>query len=153
MTEKIIVIVGATGTQGGSVLKALTASNSPVSYSKIRCLTRDAKSDKAKALQSKYSKVEIVECDIHDEASVKQAFKNAWAVFAVTNFWDPTVGKGEFKCGLNMVKAAKENDVKFFIWRQDGAFLSLSLFLICRDSNLFCVHSPSHILSCLLTFV
>jgi len=120
MTEKIIVVVGATGTQGGSVFKALVASSITASNSKIRCLTRNAKSDKAKALQSKSPKVEIVECDIHDYASVKAAFKNAWAVFAVTNFWDPTVGTSEFKCGLNMVKAAKENDVKFFIWSSLG---------------------------------
>jgi len=117
MAEKIVVVVGATGTQGGSVLKAVLASESAASYSKIRCLTRDAKSNKAQTLKTHSPKVEVVEGDAHNYDSLLAAFKGAWAVFAVTNFWDPSVGQNESKCGMNMAKAAKTSGVKYFVWR------------------------------------
>jgi len=116
MTEKILVVVGATGTQGGSVVKAILSSKLANAFGRIRCLTRNAASEKAKALASKSPKIQVVECDMHDFESMKSAFKNAWAVFAVTNFWDPSIGKREYECGLTMAKAAKANGVSYYIW-------------------------------------
>lgn len=69
MTKKTIVILGATGKQGGSVVKAFMHDPSFA----VRAVTRDARSAAAKALSDKG--VEVVEADTMDEASLVKAFK------------------------------------------------------------------------------
>ncbi|KAF2187337.1 NAD(P)-binding protein [Zopfia rhizophila CBS 207.26] len=64
--KKTILVLGATGTQGGSVAKLLL--QYPGQYI-VRCLTRNPSSDKAKALSA-------------------LGAKGAWGVFAVTDFYD-----------------------------------------------------------------
>lgn len=82
--EKLIVVVGATGTQGGSVVDAFINLSTPW---RIRGLTRDATSRKAQALAAKSGKIEVVSADLNDLSSLKKAFVGATAVFGVTNFW------------------------------------------------------------------
>lgn len=67
--SKIIAVVGATGLQGGGVISALTQEGSW----KIRGLTRNVESEKAKALASQG--VEIIKADTSDEESPVKAFK------------------------------------------------------------------------------
>lgn len=69
MTKPIAVIVGATGGQGGSVVKSFLADGT---YS-IRGLTRNTKSPKAQELQAQG--VEVVTGDLNDQASLIEAFK------------------------------------------------------------------------------
>ncbi|CAF3401211.1 unnamed protein product [Rotaria sp. Silwood2] len=53
----------------------------------IRCLTRDATSEKAQAVKRLSDDTEMVSCDINKKEDVQRAFKDSWAVFAVTDFW------------------------------------------------------------------
>ena len=73
--KKIIAVVGATGAQGGGLVRAILAdSNGPYV---ARAITRKANSNAAKALAKLGA--EIVEANLNDEASMSRAFKNAYA--------------------------------------------------------------------------
>lgn len=80
---KLIVIIGITGNQGGSV--ARTFLNDP-SW-RIRGLTRDTQSSASLALSAQG--IEMVRADLHDPSSLKDVFKGANLVFSVTDFWKP----------------------------------------------------------------
>ncbi|KAJ4360953.1 uncharacterized protein N0V89_001522 [Didymosphaeria variabile] len=82
MSKKLIVVVGATGNQGGSVARRFLAAG----Y-RVRGLTRNVSSPAATALKS--TGVEIVQADLDDPQSLKEAFRGANAIFSVTNYWEP----------------------------------------------------------------
>ncbi|KAJ7270295.1 hypothetical protein C8J57DRAFT_1226949 [Mycena rebaudengoi] len=112
----IITIFGATGAQGTSVLDAVLADGTFTP----RAVTRNPDSDASKALKAKG--VEVVKANLNDKESIKAALKGSDVVFGVTNFWDPEVfpadptGKAEVAQGKNLVDAAKEVGIKFFVW-------------------------------------
>lgn len=61
----------------------------------------------------------MYKCDISDKNQVLQAFKGAYGVFAVTNFWQSDVMNQpdvEFDQGKNLVDAAVQNNVQHFVW-------------------------------------
>ena len=68
--KKIIAVFGATGAQGGGLAHAILADKN--SEFSVRAVTRDANSDKAKALAALGA--EIVVADIDDKASLEKAF-------------------------------------------------------------------------------
>ncbi|KAJ7629209.1 NAD(P)-binding protein [Mycena polygramma] len=111
-----IAIFGATGSQGSSVLEAVLADGK---YTP-RAVSRSLDSDASKALIAKG--VEVVVGDLWDKESIKKAIRGSDVVFGTTNFWAPDVfpadpkGKGEITQGKNLVDAAKEIGIKFFIW-------------------------------------
>jgi uncharacterized protein YbjT (DUF2867 family) len=80
--KPLIVICGATGMQGGSVLRAMQSTNK---Y-RFRALTRDNNS--AKAQKIKGDDVELFEIDVSKEMErIPEAFEGASGVFALTDFW------------------------------------------------------------------
>ena len=81
MAEKLIVVIGATGNQGGSVVQTFLE----LAEWKIRGLTRNVGSSSAKTLQLKG--VEMVSADLDDVTSLEAAFRGASVIFAVTDFW------------------------------------------------------------------
>ena len=102
-TQKLIAVVGATGHQGGSVLRALQASD----QFKVRALTRDP---------AKHPKLadEVVVADLNRPETLKAAFAGAHGVFLVTNAWE--AGTDEYKQAVAAVEAAKGAGVQHFIW-------------------------------------
>ena len=82
MSQKLIVVVGATGNQGGSVARRFLKAG----Y-RVRGLTRNVTSPAAKTLQD--LGVEVVQADLDDPDSLKKAFKGANVIFSVTNYWEP----------------------------------------------------------------
>ncbi|CAO3657696.1 unnamed protein product [Umbelopsis ramanniana] len=114
MSKPLVAICGSTGAQGGSVVKALLQTGA---Y-RIRGLTRNVNSDKAKALTAEG--VEMVQANLSDKEEVKRALENTDIVYGVTNFWDPEiVGKDitlEVKQGKILADAAKENKVSWLLW-------------------------------------
>ena len=87
MTEtdtKIIAVVGATGAQGGGLIRAIL--DHPGEGFSARALTRDPDSEKAQALKAQG--VEVVRADLDDEASLVDAFAGAFGAFCLTNFWE-----------------------------------------------------------------
>jgi hypothetical protein len=80
---KLLVVVGITGNQGGSV--AASFLDSP--EWRIRGLTRDIRSGTSQKLASQG--VEMVQCNLHDPKSLRNVFKGANLVFSITDFWAP----------------------------------------------------------------
>ncbi|KAJ2554208.1 hypothetical protein EV175_002663, partial [Coemansia sp. RSA 1933] len=113
-------IVGATGTQGGSVLRALHATGK---Y-KLSALTRDVSSPSATKLKTEYPDVKLVEASVDDVESLKKAFKGNDFVFGMTTpvmpwLQDPKAplpADHEFKQGKNIADAAIASGVKDIIF-------------------------------------
>jgi uncharacterized protein YbjT (DUF2867 family) len=102
-SKKLIAVVGATGHQGGAVVRALQASG----QFKVRALTRNP---------AKHPQLadEVVLADLDRPETLKAAFAGTHGVFLVTNPWEP--GTGERKQALAAVQAAKDAGVQHFIW-------------------------------------
>jgi len=107
--SKLITVFGATGAQGGSVVEQLLKEGSW----KVRAITRNLDSDKAKALRA--LGVEVVKGDVN-EADLLPFFKDAYAAFVLTNFWDPASMGKEEEQGKKLVEAAHKANVQHFIW-------------------------------------
>jgi uncharacterized protein YbjT (DUF2867 family) len=101
--ETLIAVIGATGRQGGSVVRALQAG----SQFKVRALTRDP--GKHRELAG-----EVVEADLNRPETLAAAFRSAYGVFLVTNFWEK--GADETKQATAAIRAAKDAGVKHLVW-------------------------------------
>jgi uncharacterized protein YbjT (DUF2867 family) len=101
--KKRIAVFGATGHQGGGVVRALQASG----QFKVRALSRNP---------GKHSELadEVALADLDRPETLKAAFAGAHGVFLVTNFWEQ--GTDELKQATAAVRAAKDAGVKHFIW-------------------------------------
>src|SRR6266403_1711030 len=74
--KKLIAVIGATGQQGGGVVRALQARG----QFKVRALTRNPEKHRELAEQ-------VVGADLDKPETLKAAFAGADGVFLVTNFW------------------------------------------------------------------
>jgi uncharacterized protein YbjT (DUF2867 family) len=101
--RKLIAVIGATGQQGGGVVRALQASG----QFKVRALTRNPSKHRELA-------EEVVAADLDKPETLKAAFAGAHGVFLVTNFWE--AGSDERKQATAAISAAKDAGVKHFIW-------------------------------------
>ncbi len=110
--NRIIAVVGATGAQGGGLVRAILSDKK--SGYRVRALTRKPGSDKAKELETMGA--EVVETDIDDVESLKRAFEGAHGAFCVTNFWEHFSPRKEWEQARNMAQAAKHAGVKHVIW-------------------------------------
>ena len=104
-SKKILVVFGATGNQGGSVINSVLNDPKTASEFKIRGITRDPSKPNAKALEAKG--VECVAADINNKDQISAALKGAYAVFAVTNYWEKMDAELEIKQGKSIADAAK----------------------------------------------
>jgi len=112
--KRLVVVTGATGAQGGSVVEYLL--KEPSKWT-IRAVTRNKNSDQAVKLAN--LGVEVISGDIGTKEDLLRAFQGAHAVFALTNYWDETVQKDkslEVKQGKLMADVAKLQKVKHFLW-------------------------------------
>ncbi|CAG8980028.1 hypothetical protein HYALB_00009236 [Hymenoscyphus albidus] len=112
--KQIVTVFGATGAQGGSVVKAILGDSKMREIWTVRGVTRDTTKPSAKALESLGA--ETVSADLNDPQSVKAAIKGSYAVFAVTNYWEKGLPEAELAQGKAMADAAKEAGVQHFIW-------------------------------------
>ena len=101
--KKLIAVIGATGQQGGSVVRALQAQG----QFNVRALTRNP--GKHRGLAD-----EVVKADFDRPETLEAAFAGAHGVFLVTNFWEQ--GTDELKQATAAVQAAKAAGVKHFVW-------------------------------------
>lgn len=102
MEKKIIAVVGATGLQGKGVVNALAEEGS----FKVRAITRNPDKYDGKA-------DDVVEGDLTDPKSLTRAFKDAYGVFVVTNFWE---GADEIAQGKVAIQSARDAGIHHFIW-------------------------------------
>lgn len=110
--KKIIAVVGATGAQGGGLVRAIL--NDPNSNFAARAITRDVNSDKALALAQLGA--EVVAANAHDVDSMKRAFAGAYGAYCVTFFWDHFSPEKEAAEAAAMVEAAKQANLQHVIW-------------------------------------
>jgi uncharacterized protein YbjT (DUF2867 family) len=110
--KRVIAVVGATGLQGGGLVRAIMSE--PSSGFTARALTRDVHSDKAKELAALGA--EVVAADVHDVDSVKRAFAGASGAFCVTFFWAHLSPDKEYAEAKGMAEAAKHAGVQHVIW-------------------------------------
>ncbi len=110
--KKIIAVLGATGAQGGGLVRAIM--NDPSGGFTARAITRDINSDKARALQALGA--EVVAGDVDDEASLARAFSGAYGAYCVTFFWAHFSPDRERAEVAAMARAAKTAGLKHVIW-------------------------------------
>ncbi len=101
--KELITVVGATGQQGGAVVRALQARN----QFRVRALTRNPAKHRELA-------DEVIQADLSRPETLAAAFAGAHGVFLVTKFWEE--GTDEFKQATAAVHAAKNAGVKHFVW-------------------------------------
>ncbi|MDX1517106.1 MAG: NmrA/HSCARG family protein [Woeseiaceae bacterium] len=110
--QRIIAVVGATGAQGGGLVRAIL--KDPNRQFRARAITRNPSSENAKALASQGA--EVVKADLDDERSLKKAFAGAYGAFCVTSFWEHHSPEKELAQAANMAEAAYHADVEHVIW-------------------------------------
>ncbi|KAJ7611428.1 NAD(P)-binding protein [Mycena polygramma] len=130
---RIVAIIGATGLQGSSVLEALLKDGTFTP----RAISRDPESEAAQKLKARG--VEVVKGDTADKASLVSALRGSEGVFAVTLSGFPPYTPerpSQVTHGKNIVDAAKEAGIKFFIFSSlpgltkltKGRFTEVSLY-------------------------
>jgi uncharacterized protein YbjT (DUF2867 family) len=101
--KKLIAVAGATGQQGGAVVRALQAGN----QFKVRALTRNPAKHRELA-------DEVIQADLNRPETLRAAFEGAHGVFLVTNPWEQ--GTNEVEQATAAIRAAKDAGVKHFVW-------------------------------------
>jgi uncharacterized protein YbjT (DUF2867 family) len=101
--KKVIAVVGATGQQGGAVVRALQADN----QFKVRALTRNPAKHRELA-------DEVIQADLSRPETLRAAFEGAHGVFLVTNPWEQ--GTNEVEQATAAIRAAKDAGVKHLVW-------------------------------------
>ncbi len=110
--KRIIAVVGATGAQGGGLVRAIL--HDPSAGFAARALTRNVNSDKAKELARLGA--EVVAADVDDVESLKRAFYGAYGAYCVTFYWEHLSPERELDEAKNMAEAAKASNLKHVIW-------------------------------------
>jgi NmrA-like family protein len=110
--KKMITVVGATGMQGGGLVRAILADKG--TEFTVRALTRKVDSEKAKALQK--AGATVVAADLDQRDSLEKAFTGSYGVFCVTNFWEHFSPERELTQARHMAEAARDTGVRHVIW-------------------------------------
>jgi len=108
MPDRIVLVTGATGRQGGAVVRSLVNRGF-----KLRGMTRHPEGEAAKTLRS--LGIEVVHGDLDDEASLAKALTGAWGVFAVQNTWEAGVEREETQ-GKRLAKVARDRGVQHYVY-------------------------------------
>jgi uncharacterized protein YbjT (DUF2867 family) len=111
--QRVIAVVGATGAQGGGLVRAI-ANDSSGAF-RARALTRNPGSAAAQALAA-LPNVDVVTADLDDPASVDAAFGGAYGAFCVTFFWSDMSPVTELRHATTMASAAKTAGVQHVVW-------------------------------------
>jgi uncharacterized protein YbjT (DUF2867 family) len=110
--KKVVVVLGATGAQGGGLARAILAD--PGGPFAVRAVTRDVTSDKARALAA--AGAEVVAGDVDDEASLARVFAGAYGAFCVTFYWAHMSPERELAEAAAMARAAKAAGLQHVVW-------------------------------------
>jgi uncharacterized protein YbjT (DUF2867 family) len=110
--KKIIAVLGATGAQGGGLVRAVL--NDPNGGFTVRAITRDVNSEKARELAKLGA--EVVAADVDDPESLRRAFQGAYGAFCVTFFWAHFSPEKELAEARGMALAAKQAGLKHVVW-------------------------------------
>jgi len=110
--RKVIAVVGATGAQGGGLVRAIQGQeDGPF---RARAITRDVRSEKAREL-ARWG-AEVVAGDVDDQASLERAFEGAYGAFCVTFYWAHFSPEKELAQAAAMARAAAKTGIRHAIW-------------------------------------
>ena len=112
-SAKTILVTGATGKQGGAVLRHLREKNFPV-----RALTRDPSKAEARALVGRGT--EVVRGDLEDPATVARAMEGVDGVYSVQAHAEGGV-EAEIRQGMRVADAAKRARIEHFVYSSVAA--------------------------------
>jgi len=110
--KKIIAVIGATGAQGGGLVRAILADKS--GSFPVRAITRNPDSEKAEALRA--AGAEVVAGDADNPETLGAAFAGTHGAFLLTNFWEHFSPERELTQARNMAEAVKAAGVQHVIW-------------------------------------
>jgi len=112
ITDKVVLVTGATGRQGGAVVRHML----PKGW-KLRALTRRPDAHEAQSLARQG--VQVVQGDLEDPASIARAAEGVYGIYSVQDFW--SVGtKREVQQGKNLADGAKKAGVQHFVYSSVG---------------------------------
>jgi uncharacterized protein YbjT (DUF2867 family) len=117
-SKKRILVIGATGAQGGSVARTLLADDQYI----VRILTRNPTSDKAIDLLA--AGAEIAMGDLEDLQSLKRAMKDCYGVYGVTNYREHF--HREYHQGVNLINAVSTSGIRHFVFHTLSDYYKLS---------------------------
>lgn len=108
-TDRMVLVSGATGKQGGAIARALLSRGW-----KVRAMTRKPDGEPAQKLRELGA--EIVKADFDDESSVRAALANVWGALAVQNSWEVGVVREEEE-GKRFARMARETGVRHLVYQ------------------------------------
>lgn len=110
--KKVIAVIGATGAQGGGLVRAIAEDrDGPFS---ARAITRKPDSDKARALAA--LGVEVVAGDADDPSGLDRALAGAYGAFCVTNFWEHFSAEREIVQATTMARVTRKAGLQHVVW-------------------------------------
>ena len=110
--RRIVAVLGATGAQGGGVVRALLE-DAPREFA-VRALTRRPLSDRARTLE--HLGADVVFADADDVESLKRAFSGAHGAFCMTDFWAHQSAERELAQAASIAEACRCAGVRHAIW-------------------------------------
>jgi uncharacterized protein YbjT (DUF2867 family) len=111
--ERLILVCGATGKQGGAVARSLLERGF-----RVRALTRNPQKPEAQALADRGA--EVVQGDMEDRSAMERALEGAYGVFSVQNYWESGYD-GELQQGKTVADAAKAAGVEHLVYSSVGS--------------------------------
>ena len=111
--ERVVLVVGATGKQGGAVARSLLDRGF-----QVRGLTRNPQKPEAQALTEQGA--EVVQGDMEDRSAMDRVLDGAYGVFSVQNFWETGYDR-EVQQGKTVADAAKAAGVEHFVYSSVGS--------------------------------
>jgi uncharacterized protein YbjT (DUF2867 family) len=115
MANQPILVLGATGRQGGAVARELLSR-----HREVWALTRSPASPAAQVLAERGAR--LVGGDLDDAASIRTAMSGAAAVFSVQTHLTPAGVEGEVRQGKAVAEAAREAGITQLVYSSvDGA--------------------------------
>ena len=111
--HRLILVTGATGKQGGAVLRHLREKGFPV-----RALTRDPDKPQARALTGHGT--EVVRGDLDDRASLTRALDGVYGVYSVQSRTEKGI-EAEIRQGIALADAARRENVSHFVYSSVGS--------------------------------
>lgn len=113
--SKVLAVFGATGQQGSSVVNYVLNDPELSQKYKLRAITRDTNSEKAKQLEKK---VEVVQGDVSNRASLEIALNGAHIIFAMTAIpsFGPDGMEAEYNQAKTIADVAVEKGAQYIIF-------------------------------------
>ena len=110
--KKLIAVIGATGAQGGGLVRAILADREgPFT---TRAITRKPDSEKARALAALGA--EVMTGDMDDAATLEKAFAGAYGVYCMTPFWEHLSVEREIRQAGALARAARKAGAQHVVW-------------------------------------